>query len=430
MTDRDHSEIEATRTVTYRFWVSSVLAAAGIGAELLGAFNYLIASLPFVSVLLLSYLDGWWPHPDTVDYRIDARRAIEGDEVELIISGTTKRSLPWLEATIQLDDGLAATPETRRLDYFKLPNGHHAFETRTSFLVPNWGVRGPRSVTVTSQDRFGMTSWQTALAVTTRVQVHPPSAALQQLIDLERLREATGEHGARSKGHGTELAEVRAARPGDPAASIHPRLSARRGKLMVLERHPDLSGDVVLLIDATHDIGNAEDSSLRWAVQAALSVNSRHQRGMDRVGIIDWGGTIRWLAPGLGRRAAHQVVDALLHIQTTRRTSQITSSSQTIGSLPLDKLPPRCLILALSPGLTEPFNRDLQRARRHGHQVAVVQPTLPEHDGQTVASRIGRVLLEQRRETLLNSGVQVLRWDPSQPLGRLLAAASTGGRRR
>lgn len=430
MTDQRESAIEATRTVTYHFLVSAVLAAAGLGAGLLGAFNYLIASLPFVSVIVLSYLDGWWPHPDAVSYRIDTRRAVEGDQVGLIISATSQRRLPWLETTVQLDDGLAAAPETRRLDHFNLPAGAHALETTASFLVPNWGVRGPRAVIVTSQDRFGMTSWQTTLPITTKVQVHPPSAALQQLIDLERLREATGEHGARTKGHGTELAEVRAARPGDAATSIHPRLSARRGKLMVLERHPDLSGDVVLLIDATHDIGSAQDSSLRWAVQAALSVNSRHQRGMDRVGIIDWGGTIRWLAPGLGRRAAHQVVDALLHIQTTRRGSQNTSSSQTTGSLPLDKLPRRCLVLAISPGLSEPFNRDLQRVRQHGHQVTVVQPTLPEHQGETVASRIGRVLLEQRREALLNSGVQVLRWDPSQPLGRLLASTSSGGRRR
>lgn len=260
-----------------------------------------------------------------------------------------------------------------------------------------------------------MTRCETRIPFGDPVVVHPQTSRLDQLLRLTKTRQMTGEHRSRNRGQGTELAEVRAARPGDLAASIHPRLTARRGSPMVLERHPEQASDVVLLVDAGQDIGVGLETTLRWTVQAALAVNERHQRGMDRVGVIDWGGTIRWLDAALGRRSAQLVARSLLATTVARR-----SESGAATGLPLARLPARCVVLAISPGTSTALNRDLLRIRRRGHQVVVIQPTLAEHAGPELAARIGRVLAETRRRTLTSSGVLVVRWNPEEPLGRVL----------
>jgi uncharacterized protein (DUF58 family) len=406
-----------TRHLTVRFAVCAVGSVAGVTGAVSGVPELLVLALPLFWAVVFSLADGWWPYPDDLDYLVLTKRVVEGDEVEIEIHINTTCSLPWLEAELELDDGLTPTAGTHRIERHRLHVDGQHFVIPLTFLAATWGVRGPRAIRIASQDRLGMTRCETRISFTDPVVVHPQTVRLDQLLTLTKTRQMTGEHRSRQRGQGTELAEVRPARPGDLAAAIHPRLTARRGSPMVLERHPEQASEVVLLIDAAQDIGVDLDTTLRWTVQAALAVNERHQRGMDRVGVIDWGGTIRWLDPALGRRSAQLVARSLLETTVARR-----SDTGTTSGLPLARLPKRCVVLAISPGTSPALNRDLLRIRRRGHQVIVVQPQLPEHVGPGLPARIGRVLAETRRRTLTSSGVLVVRWNPEEPLGRVLTA--------
>lgn len=300
-----------------------------------------------------------------------ARRAIEGDEIDVSVAIGGHLGGTWLEVELELDDGLEPTQRSRRMVKITDTNAHeHALTL--SYRVTAWGMRQPQLLRAAVYDRFLLVIQEQVWSLSDdtsdlAVAVHPSGLRLASYLKLHRTRPITGGHQSKARGAGMELAEVRAARPGDAVSRVHPRLTARRGVPMIVEHHPDRASDVVIVVDSTSDIGTRLDSTLRWSVQAALAVQQGHLRGMDRVGIIDFGGKIRWLEPGIGRQAAHQIVRTLLSMQAHQARGS-TAADQT-SNLPLYRLPPGCLTIAFSAGLSDAFDRDLVRIRRRGHQV-------------------------------------------------------------
>ena len=68
---------------------------------------------------------------------------------------------------------------------------------------------------------------------------------------------STGSHVAPQRGDGIEFAELRPFLPGDRPRSINWRATARRGGLMVNQRHPERATDVVLFLDSFLDVRQA-----------------------------------------------------------------------------------------------------------------------------------------------------------------------------
>ena len=119
----------------------------------------------------------------------------------------------------------------------------------------------------------------------------------------------TGSEVARAKGEGIEYADIREYVPGDRLRAINWRASARRGGLVVNERHPERNTDVVLFVDSFVDVRGRGRSTLDDAVRAgcvargpvsraARSRGPRHVRwrpplaparhGPDRSGTDSW----------------------------------------------------------------------------------------------------------------------------------------------
>ena len=101
---------------------------------------------------------------------------------------------------------------------------------------------------------------------------------------------------------GLEFADTRAFVPGDRLRSVNWRASARRGELIVNERHPDRNADVVLFLDSFAEArsGRRGDGTLERAVRAAATLAGRYLERRDRVGLVTFGGVLRWLEPGGG----------------------------------------------------------------------------------------------------------------------------------
>ncbi len=173
-------------------------------------------------------------------------------------------------------------------------------------------MTGPEFLNVVTRDRFGLTESIQQFPLTNILHVHPPSERIQAMLHAERTRSTVGDHRSNAQGPGMELAEVRAYQSGDPVRRIHPGLSLRRGKPMVADRYTEQASDVVLFVDVVQDVGEPLDSTLRSTIAAAIGLQQRHFRSMDRVGILDRSTGVRWLPPSLGRRAGHIIVDTLL----------------------------------------------------------------------------------------------------------------------
>jgi uncharacterized protein (DUF58 family) len=181
------------------------------------------------------------------------------------------------------------------------------------------------------------------------------------------------------------------------------------------------SQDVVLLADATSDVGEPGSSALDLALRGAAAAARVYLESRDRVGVItyQWGG-ISWLVPGLGRRQLYRIIDSMLASDSgwTRGTS--------IRRLPRAALPPGALVVVFSPLLDQRFVEALRDMRERGFAILVVdvlnaEPPPRRRSEDRLARRIWRMEQEAIRFSLRELGVPVVHWDGVQSLDLPLA---------
>ena len=406
-----------SRHLTGRFWFA---AAMGFGLLVFGLGNQsmptVTMAVPFFVTIVLSLLDGWWVPIRVPRAELIQRTAIEGDHLVLEVELRPDRPVRWVELELQLPAMLEPLGPTRVIRDLR-----GGVLERFDLRAARWGITGPEWLTVTGRDRFGLTETVQQLALYSPLRVHPPTDRLKSMLPLPRSRAAVGEHRGPRRGSGTELAEVRDYRNGDPVRMIHAGLSLKRGKPVVVERHTENASDVVLYVDSVQDVGEGLDTTLRWTVTAALALANRHQRSMDRVGILDRGAGVRWLTPGLGRRSLHTVVDSLLS------TSALTATTTELPSLPLEHLGQGTTIVAVSPLLSAVVHSDLALLRQRNLPVVVIRPEIPETSGSSLSlltRRIFRLQNEVNIRRVRDLGIVVLPWEPHEPLEPVIRRAT------
>lgn len=402
-----------SRHLTHRFWVCGALGFGGVLVSLIfRTLEPMAVAAPFLAVILLSLADGWW-RPAAAEYpTLSAPRVVEGDQLAFTIDVRTSEPVPWVELEVQFPATLAPIGSARFIA---------AIDGVRRFTIPltaiRWGAAGPEWAIVTTRDRFGVSELVNRYPIHLPVRIHPPSERLTSMLPLSQQRPVTGDHRSRRVGSGSELAEVRAYRPGDPIRMIHPRLTERRGTPMVLERHPDQSGDAVLLIDSSQDLGVDLDTTLRWTVTAATALAERHLRAQDRVGLLDVGRGVRWIPARIGRRHLHTVVEALLSTEVLPR------NQRDHRFVTPNNLPRSATVVALSPLLSEVILTSLVNLRSTGHEVLVIKPTydyLSDPDVSPLARRIFRAGNELNEKWLIERGVTVIPWSTQDSLEHLM----------
>jgi uncharacterized protein (DUF58 family) len=272
---------------------------------------------------------------------------------------------------------------------------------------------------------------------------YPAPAQQRTQVMLSRLPNRLGEHAARTFGEGIEFAGVREYVPGDRQRSINWPASTRRGRLQVNTFAAERSQDVVLLVDATSDVGEPGSSAVDLALRGAAAAARAYLDARDRVGVITYHwGAIGWLVPGLGRRQLYRIIDSM--VTRLGATGPIGSASSTsMRRLPRAALPPGALVVVFSPLLDQRFVETLRDMRERGFIVLVVDvlnadPPMRPRSTDRMARRIWRMEQEAIRFSLRELGVPVVHWDgiqsldlPLAPYSRrpLVASGSSGSRR-
>src|SRR5581483_2049218 len=103
------------------------------------------------------------------------------------------------------------------------------------------------------------------------------------------------------------------------------------------------NSDVVLFLDTFAEVGGGRGTH-DLAVRAATSLAHRYLERKDRVGLVGFGGRVSWLLPSSGTLQLYKLVDSLLE---TAVVASVTTWDVSI--LPRRTLPPKALVLALSP---------------------------------------------------------------------------------
>jgi uncharacterized protein (DUF58 family) len=213
---------------------------------------------------------------------------------------------------------------------------------------------------------------------------------------------------------------------GDRLREINWRASARRGTLVVSERHPERNTDVVLFVDSFADIRRGRRSTLDEAVRATAGLAARYLERRDRVGLVAYGGVLRWLQPAMGQAQRFKLVETVLETGV-----EPTYTWRNVNVIPARILPPKALVLAISPLVDERFVATIADLRARRFDVAVVEvdpvplvePGRSELDG--LAYRLWLLHREMLRSRLARLGVAVARWNDDASLDAALEGVRT-----
>ena len=298
---------------------------------------------------------------------------------------------------------------------------------RARFVVTpeRWGRLQIGTLEVTLRDRWRLAEGHVSTPLP-RLDCYPAPAQQRTRVVLRRLPNRLGEHPARVSGEGIEFSGVREYVPGDRQRSINWPASTRRGRLQVNTFAAERSQDVVLLVDATSDVGEPGSSALDLALRGAGAAARAYTDARDRVGVItyQWGGS-GWLPPGLGRRQVYRIIDSMM--ASAPLGTQGWARGASFARLPRAALPPGALVVVFSPLLDQRFVEALRDMRERGFTMLVVdvltaEPPARRRAEDRMARRIWRMEQEAIRFSLRELGVPVVHWDGEESLDLPLAA--------
>jgi uncharacterized protein (DUF58 family) len=359
----------------------------------------------------------------TVEVALDRERAVEGDELALAVRVGGGRDADRVELRPRLPSGLeplepapAAFPlragETRRLS--------------VPLRCRRWGAYRLGGLDVRAFDAFGLVVDEGAVEPDLSLRVYPGAERLQRLLRPVETQPFAGNLVARSKGDGIEFADIRPFAPGDRVRRVNWRASARRRQLFVNESHPERNADVVLFLDSFAEARRADGGTLDRAVRAAAGLAEAYLARRDRVGLVSFGGTVRWLTPASGTTQLYRIVEALLETQVV-----LSYAWKKIDVLPPRTLPPQSLVIALTPLLDDRSIEALLDLRGRGFDLAIVDLAPAafvepgRDDGSELAVRLWRLWREALRYRYEQLGVPVVEWREGVPLAAVLEEVSS-----
>jgi uncharacterized protein (DUF58 family) len=277
-----------------------------------------------------------------------------------------------------------------------------------------------------ARDPLGFFTYRDEVRRPLPLRVYPRPEALRRLLRPADTQAFAGNEVSRRKGDGIEFADIRPFTSGDRVRRINWRASARRGELHVNEMHPERNADVVVFLDTFSDLADAAGSSLEMMVRGAAAVVDGYLRRRDRVGLVGFGGTLRWLRPAMGERQLYRLVDALIDTQVV-----LSYAWKGLEVIPRRTLPPKSLVVAFTPLLDERSLVALLDLRGRGYDLSVIElsPLGFVHPGRRDTERLAHRLWAMEREAMrgrfLAMGVPVVTWERDHPLDGALAMASS-----
>jgi uncharacterized protein (DUF58 family) len=352
----------------------------------------------------------------SMDVTLDHDRLLEGQDVALAVRLLAPRPVRWLELAIVLPPGLAAPKGDGVLGLHLDPGVERVLSVD---LTPQrWGIYGVDKVVVRIRDRFGFFAFETSMDPELALRVFPRPEALRRVVRPDATQAHAGNEVSRRLGEGIEFAGVRPHVPGDEIRRVNWRISSRRPELHVNELHPERSTEVVILLDTFTDIpGTGEHSSLASAVRAANGIADHYLRRRDRVGLITFGGSIRWLVPAMGLGQSYRILDALLGARAA-----VSFVWKSVDFIPPRSLPPRALVIALTPLVDDRTVDALLDLRGRGFDLAVIEVmpeafvAAPRDILEATTRRLWALQRELLRDRFRRVGVPVGLWSSDAPL--------------
>jgi uncharacterized protein (DUF58 family) len=357
------------------------------------------------------------PATAQVHVRLSAGRVYEGEQVvvDARVSGLGDHQV---EMVLHAGEGVVAVGGADRAA---------SPDARLGLQAELWGRRRAGALELVFSDRYRVYECR-QFVLLPELAVYPRPAPHHRAAVLGRLANRSGDHMSRSAGEGAEFAGVREYVPGDRQRSINWGATTRRGRLQVNSFAAERSQDVVLIVDASTDVGEAGSTPVDHAMRGALGVARTYLEARDRVGLVLFGSWVSWVAPAMGQRQLYRLMETML------ATRAGWPSGNDVSRLPRAALPAGASVVAFSPLLDMPFVEALRDLRQRNFPVVVVdvlnaEPRARRHRSDQLAQRVWRMERQALRFSLSQLGISVISWSGQADLSLSFQQRPYHGRR-
>lgn len=403
-----------------------VLTIVAFGLALaLGRSELVLVAVPLVIALLSARRLG--PASDVkVAAVASATTLVEDDCVDLVLTVTSPATAaPSIEIFLSLPDSFVFVDGARHLATSL--NAGDTFERTLVIRSTARGrcVVGPFALRLT--DHSGLYVDEALVASPLVIETYPRVPEIRHLPRPAHTRSSFGNVVSARLGTGLEPGDIRAFVPGDRVRHINWPVSLRLGSLHVTQFHREQNADIVLLLDTLAETGAHPHSSVDACVRAVAALAAGYLAQKDRVGLVEFGGYLRWLKPATGQRQLTKLLQAAVAADQV-----FTHAVRDLDYVPATALPRQALVIAISPVIDERFAHALIELAGRGYDVVLlavcavaltrrVLPDTPVHD---VACALWQLELDDRLQQLRQGGIAVAEWQPGQPLDTALASLS------
>lgn len=418
-----------TRSPTPRLRVYGALSVVGLLAGLaLGRPELVALAAPLIIGLSVGLLGSRHLNV-SMSVESENRRALEGDQVDLVVTLTGDQPISGLIVEPHFPAGLhlsrvevdeRGAPATIERGTVSIPiAAGQPRQIRYVIECQRWGGYRTIDFRLAAADFVGLYEYTARHPHDLALRVYPRAEELRRLLTPLDTHLSVGDLQSRVRGSGHEFSELRPFDVGDDMRRVNWRASARRDRLWINEYHPDHNGDIVLLVDTPSGNRMLEAAALDYTVRAVATLAREHLGRRDRVGLIVFGGVLRWLRPTTHTDQRYQILDALAD-------SRIRGGELTVTALPRRALPPHALVIGLSPLVDADVIGAFVELRGRGVDLALIEVTTdtllpePKSEERQLARRIWELERDQIRRTFRKKGVAVARWNPEHPFTRTL----------
>jgi uncharacterized protein (DUF58 family) len=417
-----------TLTTSPKLGAYAALGAAGLLVALVwGDPEAAVLGLPFMVAVLagLALVE----RPDLrASIAVDRERLLEGDNVHLAVTVRSTTDVPWLQIAWPVPESMAANGGSDVLGVRLMADIPATVET--VLATTRWGVVPLPNPLLRAHDGLGFFRFEGVLDVHRNLRVYPRPETIRRVLSPAETQMFSGNELSRARGDGIEFTDIRPYVAGDRLRRINWRLSTRLGQLHINEMQPERNTDVVIFLDLFSDIRADGAGTLDYEVRAAAALAEHYLARRDRVGVIGFGGVLRWLMPAMGSTQIYRIVDALIDSEVV-----LSHTWRGVEVIPPRTLPPKSLVVALTPLIDARAVDALLDLRARGFDLAVVEVmaepfAVPgSHDAARLAHRMWQLDRSATRLRYRRLGVPIVQWRPGEPLQGPLAEGRQFGRR-